>query len=104
VPSQPGRAFTTLRRSAELCQGARLPGEELAAVLARVLREAKQPLLPQRRLQFPVLQCPCGGRRSIRSLHSTRKQAEARLIELGVALPSRVLPPATAPPQLLLAM
>ncbi len=51
-----------------------------------------------------VLRCPCGGRRTIRSLHSTRNQAEARLTELGVALPSRVLPPATAPPQLLLAM
>ena len=35
------------------------------------------------------LQCPCGGRRTIRSLQSTRKQAEARLAELGVALPSR---------------
>ena len=51
-----------------------------------------------------VLRCPCGGRRTIRRLHSTRKQAEARLLELGGALPSRVLPPATAPPQLLLAM
>ena len=51
-----------------------------------------------------VLQCRCGGWRSIRAVHSTRKQAEARLTELGVALPSRVLPPATAPPQLLLAM
>ena len=51
-----------------------------------------------------VLRCPCGGRRSIRAVHSTRKQAEARLTEFGVTLPSRVLPPATAPPQLLLAM
>ena len=51
-----------------------------------------------------VLRCPCGGRRTIRGLHSTRKQAEARLAELGLALPSRVLPPATAPPQLLLPM
>jgi hypothetical protein len=39
----------------------------------------------------------------IQSFHS-RKQAEARLAELGGALPSRVLPPATAAPQLLLAM
>ena len=60
--------------------------------------------LHQRTFGTDVLRCPCGGRRTIRGLHSTRKQAEARLIELGVALPSRVLPPATAPPQLLLAM
>lgn len=60
--------------------------------------------LHQRTFGSDVLQCPCGGRRTIRSLHSTRKQAEARLAELGVALPPRVLPPATAPPQLLLSM
>lgn len=30
--------------------------------------------------------------------------AEARLLELSVALPSRLLPPATAPPQLSLAV
>ena len=47
-----------------------------------------------------VLRCPCGGRRSIRSLHSTRAAAEARLLQLGFALPSRILRPATAPPQL----
>lgn len=60
--------------------------------------------LHQRTLGTDVLRCPCGGRRTIRRLHSTRKQAEARLAELGVALPSRILPPATAPPQLLLAL
>ena len=60
--------------------------------------------LHQRTFGIDVLLCPCGGRRSIRRLHSTRSQAEARLLELGVALPSSVLPPATAPPQLLLAM
>ena len=60
--------------------------------------------LHQRTWGTDVLRCPCGGRRSIRSLHPTRAQAEARLIELGVALPSRLLPPATAPPQLLLAV
>jgi hypothetical protein len=60
--------------------------------------------LHQRTFGTDVLRCPCGGRRTIRSLHSTRKQAEARLAELGVWLPSRVLTPATAPPQLLLAM
>ena len=60
--------------------------------------------LHQRTFATDVLRCPCGGRRTIRSLHSTRKQAEARLLELGHPLPSRVLPPATAPPQLLPAM
>ena len=60
--------------------------------------------LHQRTFVTDLLRCPCGGRRTIRSLHSTRKQAEARLAVLGVSLPSRVLPPATAPPQLLLAM
>lgn len=51
-----------------------------------------------------VLQCPCGGRRTIRALHSTRKAAEERLTSLGVSLPSRLLPPATAPPQLALGL
>jgi hypothetical protein len=52
--------------------------------------------LHQRTFGTDVLQCPCGGRRSIRHVHSTRKQAEARLTELGVSLPSPVLPQATA--------
>jgi len=60
--------------------------------------------LHQRTFGTDVLRCPCGGRRSIRSLHSTRRQAEARLAELSHPLPSRLLPPATAAPQLLLAM
>ncbi len=60
--------------------------------------------LHQRTFGTDVLRRPCGGRRSIRAVHSTRQQAETRLTELGIALPSRVLPPATAPPQLLLAM
>jgi hypothetical protein len=60
--------------------------------------------LHQRTWGTDVLRCPCGGRRSLRSLHSTRAQAEARLLELGTALPSRLLPPATAPPQLSLAV
>lgn len=60
--------------------------------------------LHQRIFGTDVLRCPCGGRRSIRAVHSTRKLPEARLTALGIALPSRVLPPATAPPQLLLAL
>jgi hypothetical protein len=60
--------------------------------------------LHQRTFGTDVLRCPCGGRRTIRRLHSTRKHADARLTELGVTLPSPVLPPATAPPQLSLSM
>jgi hypothetical protein len=44
----------------------------------------------------------CGGRRTVRRVHLTRKAAEARLVELGVTLPSRLLSPPTAPPQLTL--
>ena len=58
--------------------------------------------LHQRTFGNDVLQCPCGGRRTVRRVHLTRKDAEARLAELGVALPSRLLPPNTAPPQLVL--
>lgn len=88
------------------------PGDgDVALILARVLRAAKKDWADleaawpeEHTFGNDVLRCPCGGRRSIRAVHSTRKQAEARLTELGVTLPSRVLPPATAPPQLLLAM
>ena len=48
-----------------------------------------------------VLRCPsCGGRRRIRALFATWAKAEARLATLGVTLPPRLLPEATAPPQL----
>ena len=39
--------------------------------------------LHQRTFGTDVLACPCGGRRTIRALHSTRKQAEERLADLG---------------------
>lgn len=58
--------------------------------------------LHQRTFGTDVLQCPCGGRRTVRRVHLTRTAAEARLVELGVALPSRLLPKPTAPPQLAL--
>lgn len=51
-----------------------------------------------------VLRCPCGGRRTIRALFSTHKAAEERLVELGLRVPSRLLPKATAPPQMTLAV
>ena len=48
--------------------------------------------------------CPCGGRRTIKALFSTHKAAEERLVALGLRPPSRLLPSATAPPQLTLAV
>ena len=48
-----------------------------------------------------VLRCPCGGRRTVRALHLTRRAAEERLARLGVRLLPRRLPPASpddAPP------
>ena len=86
------------------------PVPEAAAAAAAAPKKRPEPprldwaQLHQRTFGTDVLRCPCGGRRSIRAVHSSRKQAEARLTELGIALPSRVLPPATAPPQLLLTM
>ena len=51
-----------------------------------------------------VLRCPCGGRRRLHAIHSTRKAAEERLLQLGHRLaPRHVLPPATAQPILPLA-
>jgi ribosomal protein S27E len=111
------------RRHLTSLHGAYAPNAHLRAVITQPLPQpttsssrktgaAPKPKRPrldwaqlhQRTFGIDVLLCPCGGRRSIRRLHSTRSQAEARLLELGVALPSSVLPPATAPPQLLLAM
>jgi hypothetical protein len=109
------------RRHLTSFHGAYAPNAHLRAVVtqsrplpysAKKVPSATKPKRPrldwarlhQRTFGTDVLRCPCGGRRSIRRLHSTRSQAEARLIELGLSLPSRVLPPATAPPQLQLAM
>ena len=111
------------RRHLTSFHGASAPNAHLRSVITQPLsqptpafsrktRAAPKPKRPrldwaqlhQRTFGTDVLRCPCGGRRSIRRLHSTRTQAEARLIELGVALPSRVFPPATAPPQLNLAV
>ncbi|MDP2275404.1 MAG: hypothetical protein Q8K32_31950 [Archangium sp.] len=55
--------------------------------------------LHRRTFGTDVLQCPCGGRRTVTALHSTRKAAEKRLVELGLPCRSRLLPPQTAPPQ-----
>ncbi|MDP3409815.1 hypothetical protein [Bosea sp. (in: a-proteobacteria)] len=63
---------------------------------------------PSRRLDWASLhqhlRYPCGGRRRIIAIHSTRKAAEERLTQLGHHLPPRrLLPPATAQPTLPLA-
>ncbi|MDP3156796.1 MAG: hypothetical protein Q8N23_29270, partial [Archangium sp.] len=55
--------------------------------------------LHRRTFGTDVLQCPGGGRRTVTALHSTRKAAEKRLVELGLPCRSRLLPPQTAPPQ-----
>ena len=57
--------------------------------------------LHRRTFGHDVLQCPCGGRRSIRALHSTANAAQRRLKQLGLKiLPSgMVLPDKTAPPR-----
>jgi hypothetical protein len=73
-----------------------------------------KPRKPTRRLDWAalhqhtfgtdVLRCPCGGRRRLHAIHSTRQTAEERLLQLGHHLaPRRVLPPATAQPSLPLA-
>lgn len=60
--------------------------------------------LHQHTFGVDVLRCPCGGRRRIIAIHSTRKAAEERLTQLGHhLLPRRLLPPATAQPSLPLA-
>jgi hypothetical protein len=56
--------------------------------------------LRRRTFGTDVLQCPCGGRRKVTALHSTRRAAEERLTQLGVPPRSFLMPPQTAPPQL----
>ena len=83
--------------------GAHQP-DEFPRVLSSTKRRLDWATLHQRTFGTDVLRCPCGGRRTIRALHSTRKAAEERLTALAIALPSRALPPATAPPQLAFAV
>ena len=78
-----------------------LLGSQQAAIETEVL---SQPMtgytLHRRSFGTDVLRCPCGGRRAVTALHSTRKAAEERLAELGLPPRSLLLPPQTAPPQL----
>jgi hypothetical protein len=70
----------------------------------RTTRRLDWASLHQHTFGVDVLRCPCGGRRRIIALHSTRKAAEERLTQLGHHLPPRrLLPPATAQPTLPLA-
>jgi hypothetical protein len=61
--------------------------------------------LHQHTFGVDVLRCPsCGGRRRLHAIHSTRKAAQERLLQLDHRLsPRRLLPPATAQPSLPLA-
>jgi hypothetical protein len=57
--------------------------------------------LHQHTFGVDVFRCPCGGRRRIYAIHSTRAAAEERLRQLGHPLaPDAVLPPSTAQPHL----
>jgi hypothetical protein len=78
------------------------PSERLASPSKKQKRRLDWATLHQRTFRTDVLRCPCGGRRRIHAVHSTRAAAEARLVELGVALPParRRLPRATAQPGL----
>ena len=79
------------------------PSKE-AKTKARTTRRLDWAALHQHTFGVDVLRCPCGGRRRIHAIHSTRKTAEARLLQLGHQLPSRlILPPTTAQPSLPLA-
>jgi hypothetical protein len=66
----------------------------------RARRHIDWATLHRRTFATDVLQCPCGGRRKLTALHSTRRAAEERLTQLGVPPRSLLLPPQTAPPQL----
>ena len=72
-------------------------GKDFKVAVAEVVRKPPRPRLDwatlhTRTFGTDVLRCPCGGRRTVRSLHLTRKAAEERLAALGVHLPSRLLP------------
>jgi hypothetical protein len=62
------------------------------------------PQLLRRTFEADVWACPCGGRRKVLAVVTSRRTAEAVLANLGV-LPGRPpVPVATAPPQLALAL
>jgi glucose-6-phosphate isomerase len=99
-----GEAINTTEGRAALHVALRPPrGAQVggAAIETEVL---SQPMtgytLHRRSFGTDVLRCPCGGRRAVTALHSTRKAAEERLAELGLPPRSLLLPPQTAPPQL----
>ena len=84
------------------------PGPKPAPASSKKRRRPSRRLdwaaLHQHTFSVDVLRCPCGGRRRIIAIHSTRKAAEERLTQLGHHLPPRrLLPPATAQPTLPLA-
>jgi hypothetical protein len=80
------------------------PSKKTKKTKPRTTRRLDWAALHQHTFGIDVLRCPCGGRRRIHAIHSTRKTAEERLLQLGHSLPSRIiLPPTTAQPSLPLA-
>ena len=96
APNASLRALATCQPQAEAPPGPRA----IVPPKKKTKRRIDWATLHQRTFGTDVLRCPCGGRRTIRALHSTRSAAEQRLTALGVPVPSRILPQATAPPQL----
>jgi hypothetical protein len=83
-------------------EAAPTPSEPLPSLTKKRKRRLDWATLHQRTFGTDVLRCPCGGRRRIHAVPSTRAAAEARLVELGVSLPParHRLPPASAQPGL----
>ena len=51
-----------------------------------------------------VWACPCGGRRKVLAVVTSRRTAEEVLQRLGMLTPRRALPPSQGPPQLALVL
>jgi hypothetical protein len=106
-PSPP-QATSPPHQSRRRHQHPRAPSSPSAPLPWFSVAQAADPLAPrfhlfptqlhQRTFGTDVLQCPCEGRRTVRASYATHKQAEARLMQLGVPLPSRAWPLAPAVP------
>jgi hypothetical protein len=65
------------------------PSKKTKKTKARTTRRLDWASLHQHTFGVDVLRCPCGGRR-IHAIHSTRKTAEERLLQLGQPTSTRV--------------